>query len=115
MSNNDPDCELPELRQELAFHRRTFAGRDDVLRRIDGWLSSAGDGCYLALLGPPGQGKSALLAEVSRRAAEKRGCLVHLIKSHRNPLRFLPALIRQAARLVGASFGPDAYRGDVDG
>jgi WD40 repeat protein len=109
---NDPDCELPEVRQELEFHRRTFAGRDDVLRRIGGWLASAGEGGYLVLLGPPGQGKSALLAELSRRATGPT--LVHLIKSHRNPLRFLPALVRQASRLAGVRFGASAYCGDVD-
>jgi hypothetical protein len=114
MTEPDPDCELPEVRQELDFHRRTFAGRDDVLSRVAGRLASSEAGGYLVLLGPPGQGKSALLAELSRRAADNAGCVVHLIKSHRNPLRFLPALIRQAARLAGASFGPDAYRGDVD-
>jgi hypothetical protein len=109
----DPDCELPEVRQELEFHRRTFAGRDDVLRRVAGWLNSGSEGGYLVLLGPPGQGKSALLAEVSRRTGEA-GCLVHLIKSHRSPLRFLPALVRQAGKLAGVHFGADAYRGDVD-
>jgi WD40 repeat protein len=108
----DPDCDLPEVRQELEFHRRTFAGRDDVMRRVEGWLHAGAGGGYLVLLGPPGQGKSALLAEVSRRAGD--GCVVHFVKSHRSPLRFLPSLIRQASKRANVPFGADAYRGDTD-
>jgi WD40 repeat protein len=107
----DPDCQLPEVRQELEFHRRTFAGRDDVLRRVAAWLEAPEGAGYVVLLGPPGQGKSALLAEVARRAGPT---LVHMIKSHRNPLKFLPALVSQAADLAGARFGADAYAGDLD-
>jgi WD40 repeat protein len=109
-AGEDPDCELPEVRQEQEFHLRTFAGREALLGRIAGWIEGKVEGGYLLLLGPPGQGKSALLAELARR----RGCLLHMVKSHRNPLKFLPSLIGQAARLARVRFGVDAYRGDVD-
>jgi hypothetical protein len=54
------------------------------------------------------------MAELARRAGERRGCLLHMVKSHRNPLKFVPALVSQAARLAGAQFGAGAYRGDLD-
>src|SRR5205823_631962 len=73
------------------------------------------EGGCLVLLGPPGQGKSALMAELARRQSgpERGGCLLHMIRSHNNPLRFLPALISQAARLARTRFGAQTYRGDV--
>ena len=54
------------------------------------------------------------MAELARRAAERGGCLLHMVKSHRNPLKFLPALLSQAGKLTGTAFGEDAYRGDVE-
>ena len=54
------------------------------------------------------------MAELARREAERGGCLLHMVKSHPQPLRFLPALVSQAARLAGVAFGPAAYVGDVD-
>jgi hypothetical protein len=65
-------------------------------------------GGYLLLLGPPGQGKSALLAELARREQEpaRGGCLLHMIKSESAPLRFVPGLLQQAARLAGTPFDP---------
>ena len=54
------------------------------------------------------------MAELARRESDRGGCLLHMIKSHRQPLRFVPALISQAARLAQSSFGPEAYRGSVD-
>jgi hypothetical protein len=110
----EPDHELPEVRHEQQFHVRTFAGREGLLRRIDAWVEGETGGGYLLILGPPGQGKSALMAELARRQGKGRGCLLHMIKSHRNPLKFLPALISQAARLARMPFGAAAYGGDVD-
>ena len=108
----DPDVELPRTEQE--FHLRTFAGREKDLGSISEWIESKAEGGYLLLLGPPGQGKSALMAELARRESEGQGCLLHMMKSHRNPLKFLPSLIRQAARLGEARFGAEAYAGDQD-
>jgi hypothetical protein len=109
----DPDCELPEVRHEQAFHLRTFAGREGLLREVARWVEDEAGGRYLLLLGPPGQGKSALMAELARREGG-RGCLLHMVKSHRNPLKFVPALVSQAARLAATQFGAEAYRGDLD-
>jgi hypothetical protein len=54
------------------------------------------------------------MAELARREAGRGGCLLHMVKSHRNPLRFVPSLISQAAKLSGTQFGAEAYSGDVD-
>jgi WD40 repeat protein len=110
----DPDYELAEVRHEQAVHLRTFVGREELLGRLTGWIDARSGGGYLLLLGSPGQGKSALMAELARREAERGGCLLHMVKSHRNPLRFVPALLSQAAALAQARFGPEAYRGDLD-
>jgi hypothetical protein len=55
------------------------------------------------------------MAELALREAlpDRGGCLLHMVKSHPNPLRFVPALIGQAARLAQTRFGADAYRGDL--
>jgi WD40 repeat protein len=110
----DPDHELPEVRHEQAAHLRTFAGREELLKRVSEWVARSPQGGYLLLKGPPGQGKSALAAELARRLQAERGCLLHMVKSHRNPRKFLPALLTQAARLAKTTFGADAYGGDVD-
>jgi WD40 repeat protein len=110
----DGDYELAEVRHEQQFHLRTFAGREALLQDVAAWIDRTEEGGYLLLLGPPGQGKSALTAELARRESRRGGCLLHMVKSHRNPLKFLPSLISQAARLANTRFGPEAYRGDVD-
>jgi WD40 repeat protein len=110
----DPDFSLPDVLNEQQSHLRLFAGRDATLREIAEWIDGQAPGGYLLLLGPPGQGKSALMARLAQDEARRGGCLLHMVKSHRNPLRFLPALIGQAARLAGTALGTAAYVGDVD-
>jgi WD40 repeat protein len=110
----DPDHELAEVCHEQAFHLRTFAGRERLLQSLGGWIERSDQGGYLLLLGPPGQGKSALMAALARSEGERHGCLLHMVKAHRNPLKFLPSLVSQAVKLTEARFGPDAYQGDVD-
>jgi WD40 repeat protein len=109
----EPDHELPAVRAEQETHLRLFVGREAVLGDVAGWIDRKAEGGYLLLLGPPGQGKSALMAELAHREAGRGGCLLHMVKSHRDPRRFVPALISQAARLARVRFGEQAYRGDV--
>ena len=111
----DPDFTLPQVHAEQKGHLRSFVGREALLEEVSAWIDGKTEGGYLLLLGPPGQGKSALMAELARRECqpERGGCLFHMVKSHNNPLRFLPALISQAARLAKTRFGSEAYRGDV--
>jgi WD40 repeat protein len=110
----DPDVSLPEVVVEQQSHLRVFAGRDEALREVGEWIDRQAAGGYLLLLGPPGQGKSALMARLAEQEGKRGGCLLHMVKSHRSPLRFVPALIAQAAKLAGTSFGSAAYVGDVD-
>jgi WD40 repeat protein len=115
-SQDDPDLTLSEVRSEQEFHLRSFVGREAKLAELAGWIDGKAEGGYLLLLGPPGQGKSALMAELAWRENHpaRGGCLLHMIKSHREPLRFVPALLSQAAGLARTRFGAEAYRGDLD-
>lgn len=110
----DPDHGLPEVWAEQQSHLRSFVGREQTLRDVGFWIDDQTAGGYLLLLGPPGQGKSAFMAELARREMERGSCLLHMVKSHRNPLRFIPALIGQAAKLAQTTFGATAYHGDID-
>jgi WD40 repeat protein len=112
----DPDLSLPEVLTEQRSHLAGFVGREEVLHELTAWIDGKTAGGYLLLLGPPGQGKSALLAALAQRESREQrgGCLLHMIKSHPQPLRFVPALISQAARAIRTPFAADAYRGDVD-
>src|SRR5439155_18480464 len=109
----DPDHELPAVRVEQETHLRLFVGREAVLASVMEWIDLKKEGEYLLLLGPPGQGKSALMAELARREGRRGGCLLHMVKSHRDPRRFVPALLSQAAKLARVRFGEPAYRGDI--
>lgn len=109
----DPDHEIAGVRHEQAFHVRSFVGRARLLAEIDAWIEASGAGAGLLLTGGPGAGKSAIAAEIARRH-EGRGALLHMIRSHRSPRRFVPALISQAARAAGVRFGTAAYVGDTD-
>lgn len=128
----EPNYDLPGVWVEQAAHLHTFAGRAAWLERLEAWVDEAGDeeveGRYFLLLGPPGQGKSALLAQFaqamsdtsapaagadragrSRLPRQRVGCLLHMVKQHKNPERFLQFLLWQAQRLLGESLGPAAY------
>jgi hypothetical protein len=111
----DPGPEEPALAlAEQQGHLSGFVGRDDELAQARAWIDSPGSG-YLLWLGPPGQGKSALMAELARResSSQRGGCVWHMIKSQNDPARFVPALLGQAARLAKTSFPPEASRGDL--
>jgi DNA polymerase III delta prime subunit len=110
----DPDYSLAEVLAEQQSHLKVFVGRDELLRRIAEWIDHTQAGGYLLLVGPPGQGKSALMAELARREGERGGCLLHMVKCNSEPLCFVRALICQAAKLAGVTFGSEAYRGDLD-
>jgi hypothetical protein len=115
-AEEDPDYRLPEVDCEQQFHLRTFAGRQDWLQRIAAWIDGEEKGGYLLLVAPPGQGKSALMAELARRQSKIHGraVLLHMMKSCRDPLKFMPAILTQSAELAKTRFGRDAYRGTVD-
>ncbi|MFO0614105.1 MAG: serine/threonine-protein kinase [Polyangiaceae bacterium] len=95
------DGALPGVRKEQAYHLRSFAGRSALLERIDAWIDDPASKPCMILTGGPGSGKSALAA----RIAERRAALLHMVKSHKNPLRFLRALAAQADLVAGAPQG----------
>lgn len=119
---------LPEVWVEQASHLSTFAGRANWLAQIEEWSNSSSTGNYLLLLGPPGQGKSALLAqfayrtglstfrkqETHKREQAEVACLLHMVKSHKNARRFLQFLIYQAEQLLGATLGETLYQGNIE-
>jgi len=119
-----PDYDLPQVWAEQEYHVKAFVGRTSWLRRLEEWVDRSVEGGYLLLVGPPGQGKSALMAQFAfqqgavrhpQPAAERRVlCLLHMAKSHRNPERFLQFLLWQVERVLGESQREDAYRGGVD-
>jgi len=122
------DYNLPEVWTEQASHLRTFAGRAALLARLEEWIERTGDGGYYLLLGVPGQGKSALLSQLAcrkglscdpamandREGYDRAPCLLHMMKSHKNPRRFMQSLLWQAESLTGKSLGEAAYQGDID-
>jgi hypothetical protein len=113
------EYDLPEVWTEQQSHLKTFAGRTEWLQHLHAWVDRTADGGYFLLLGPPGQGKSALLAQFAHaegagRTDAGRGCLLHMVKSHKQPRRFLQFLLWQTARLLGAPLDAGAYRGDID-
>src|SRR5262249_4994509 len=116
LARDTPDYDLPEVRAEQEYHRTTFAGREAWLARLHHWVDQTVEGGYFLLVGPPGQGKSALLARLAEttQASSSAGCLLHLERSHKTPRRFLQFLLWQAERLLGQSLGETAYVGDVD-
>ncbi len=108
-----PDPDWDALRNEQQRHLRSFVGRHDDLARLRQWIDATTEGGYLLLVGPPGQGKSALMAEGARRETERGGCLLHLVRVLTDPARFVPALLRQAARLARAPLDCDGHGGDL--
>lgn len=108
-------CELPEVHLEQQSHLSRFAAREHDLAALEGWVREHQEGGYLLVLGPPGQGKSALASALARVMEEGRGgCPLHMMKSHSHPARFLPSLISQVARLAGAEVSECNVRGTVD-
>lgn len=54
----------------VAYRTRLFLGRDEIVKRILDGLADPAGGNLIVVTGPPGSGKSALLAECARRARE---------------------------------------------
>jgi hypothetical protein len=105
-----PDLDLPRVRSEQELHLKNFAGRAGSLTALAEWAGRVDAGGYLVVLGPPGQGKSAVLAQFAHQEA---GCIFHMVKSERNPQRFLQFLIWQCAQQLQEALPESSYLGDV--
>jgi WD40 repeat protein len=101
---------LPEVTAEARGHLKGFVGRGDSLGQIEEWIASGGED-YLLITAGPGEGKSALMSALSSRVPLSA---LHMVKSHPDPLRFLPALIARTAELGSLDFGAADVGGSID-
>jgi WD40 repeat protein len=85
------DHALPHARAERDAHVAQFCGREQAIATLLREQEERQRSGYAVVLGGPGSGKSALLAELSRRFDAP----FHFVKSHKEPQRFIAALIRQ--------------------
>src|SRR5262249_46892167 len=69
---------------------------------------------YVLLVGPPGQGKSALLAQFAYRKRDQGGCLFHMLGSNKNPRSFMQFLLWQGEQLLGEPLPEAKYQGEID-
>lgn len=95
-SHRAAELALPHARREREAHLEGFVARPEAQTRIAAALEPSIRGGYVLVLGGPGAGKSALLAELS----ERREAPFHFLRSHRDPARFVPSLIAQCDRLA---------------
>jgi tetratricopeptide (TPR) repeat protein len=104
--------DLPDVWGEQQAYLAEFAGREEYLAHLHHWCTDGAAGGYLLIAGPPGLGKSAVMAQFAHR--ERSNCLFHLIKDNRNPHRFMCFLLWQAGRLLGRNFGEVDYQGELE-
>ncbi len=95
---------LPLAREERAAHLRGFRGRASLLDLLSQPGPAEGAGRFTLLLGGPGAGKSALAAALARRLDAP----YHFVRAHREPRRFVPALIEQCRAIAGRALASDA-------
>jgi len=110
----DPDYTLNAVWLEQQSHLKAFVGREMALADISAWIDKHNAGKYLLMKGPPGQGKSALMAKLADQEGRRGGCLLHMVKCHSQTRVFVPALISQAAKLCQRTFGLKFYSGDLN-
>lgn len=97
--------DIPETWTEAEALRERFAARPAVSAAIRDWLVREAQGAALLLTGPPGQGKSALIAQLAGElGAGEQGiglgsgnwlCVLHMGKSSGDPRRILQFWILQ--------------------
>jgi hypothetical protein len=94
--------------------KENFVGRDWLMKRIGDWLDDGGENCFLIEV-EPGNGKTALVAELVRRNDGDRILAYHFCNSQNedtvNPRRFVRSI---AAMLCGTvSDYRERVRGDA--
>ena len=82
-----------------------FIGREDEIKDISRWVSSARKGFFM-VLGPPGIGKSALAASLARHEWVGIDVLCHFIRriDRPTPIEFLRRLLNDLSRTFGSRF-----------
>jgi serine/threonine protein kinase len=106
------EFEVAGVWAEQKDHVGRFVGRESTLNRCVAWIRGESMAPALVLVGPPGQGKSALLSRLADSLGASRAgpvdakrngvCLFHMVKSHREPRRILQFLIVQGRTVLGA-------------
>ena len=110
---------LPAVWAEQAEHLRGFIGRARVRRDLARWATDPAQRGYCVVLGPPGQGKSALLARLAAdlgaadpvegvlrggsggEAGPSPKVVLHHVKQAGDPVTILRSLLDQARALAG--------------
>ncbi len=106
------EFEVAGVWAEQKDHVVRFVGRESTLNTCNAWIRGESMSPALVIVGPPGQGKSALLSRLADSLGASRGgpvdakrngvCLFHMVKSHREPRRILQWLIVQGRTVLGA-------------
>lgn len=105
--------QFPEVLTRQEGHLRTFVGREADLARVCQWIDLKDEGGYQLIVGEPGLGKSAFLAELARRLEQAgRACVFHMAGTQRDPHKLLVDLVRRASSLLGQSGGVE--QGSID-
>jgi serine/threonine protein kinase len=105
------EFEVAGVWAEQKDHVGRFVGREATLNTCNAWIRGESISPALVIVGPPGQGKSALLSHLADSLGASRGgpldakrngvCLFHMVKSHREPRRILQSLIVQGRTVLG--------------
>ncbi|MBL8743967.1 MAG: AAA family ATPase, partial [Myxococcales bacterium] len=93
--------------EERAAHLRDFRGRAALVDHLSGRAPHEGAGRFTLLVGGPGAGKSALAAALSQRL----DAAYHFVRAHREPRRFVPALIEQCHAIACSALAKEASSG----
>ncbi len=107
---SDHRAELPprveqgwDGRAALADIRRGFAGRDWLFRQIQAWADDGDAERAVVLVGPPGIGKSAFLAEFLQRDGGRSVIAHHVFQSETPATRDAGRFVRSLAAQLSAS------------
>lgn len=118
-----PAHEVPEVWLAQRTLLESFRGREVELARLQAWLRSDPTAPYRVVLGPQGQGKSALMAKLAATEGATRTpglpsgdgsvCLFHMIGAHGEPRRILQALLGQAEHALGIRSSEEVYASGI--
>ncbi len=120
-----PRFEADPLAEEVLRHRRrlialagSFAGREDALPAVDGYVAAT-HSCPLVIFGEPGSGKSALLARTAHEAKVRRGNAVVVTRfsgltlASRRTVDLVASLCEQICAAYGRAFVAPRTRADL--
>lgn len=86
------------------YHKRVFVGRKDEGLQLDEFLKNP-QGGTMVVLGPPGYGKSALLAQLLKRVPSDRALLVHFFRQNRERTRVVAGFVKRLWHFLLSELG----------